>query len=938
MDKADDNRLPETSAGDAPNALADFTPAELGALVDLGGDVIWRLDAELRVTLLLYRPRPGGRWLRSMPAEGGLITDFVPPGPRGEARAADLREILLRRETFNHFVHRLLIADWDARRVVMSAGAPRHDSEGRFAGYQGISKDLTAPIAELRDREIEDLLAASAPDPFATEARLKDYAAAGADWYWEMDAQLRFTYISESVERFTGKSRLGAYGLTGETFLRDDHDPEQWVSLQRTLQAHEPFRDFEYRAGSRGIDPPDKVLWCRISGTPVLDEAGNFKGYRGTGRDITELRLAQEKVRRAERQMTEEEERTRAAVNLRQLIENSQDVISVVDGQGIVQYISPSVETITGLQADTVIGADVFSLIHRDDLRRVRAAFEQGVKDGGSETVIYRSRHLDDRWITLETTGKRVVAGGQIRLVLNSRDVTSRIEAELALRESEGRFRAITEGTPVPLLITRRSDGVVLYANEKAGPALGLDTAELIGRPVQDFFWQPESREERAEKVDTAQLIQEAPLDMRRADGRLIRTIHSLQAITYRGEPAILGCFQDVTEQVNLAEQLRQAQKMEAVGQLTGGVAHDFNNLLAVILGNAELLSELVTEADAARWGPLDAVLRSATRGAELTKRLLAFSRRQSLAPRAIRLDREINSVVEMLQRTLGENIAVKTAHAADPWHCLADPGQVENALLNLAINARDAMPQGGELRIETANTHLDEKFVASIPDLQPGQYVVLTVGDTGAGMSLEVLEHVLEPFYTTKAQGEGTGLGLSMVYGFAKQSGGHLSIASELDRGTTVKLYLPRTEPEAREGTAAVEREISGEMETVLVVEDDADVRELTVSHLDTLGYEVLAAADGGQALSILKNVDDIHLLLTDVVLPGDLNGIELARAAAQVRPVLRVLYMSGYAEDAVLDQGRPSRDATLLQKPFRRTDLARKVREALDGTGGRA
>ena len=386
----------------------------------------------------------------------------------------------------------------------------------------------------------------------------------------------------------------------------------------------------------------------------------------------------------------------------------------------------------------------------------------------------------------------------------------------------------------------------------------------------------------------------------------------------------------DITERKTVEEQLRQAQKMEAVGQLTAGVAHDFNNMLAVILGNAELL-----EHELGKENPqLTSLLRATKRGADLTQHLLAFSRRQALNPKVINANDLIADITGLLRRILEEHIDIEAVTGAGLWNCEVDPAQLENTLVNLAINARDAMSDGGKLTIETANARLDDDHAAAQAEVRPGQYVMLAITDNGSGMPPEVREHVFEPFFTTKAVGAGSGLGLSMVYGFVKQSGGHVTIYSEQGEGTTIKLYLPRsTETETAKLIPATDQVPVARGETVLVVEDDPEVRTLVVSLLSSLGYQIMEAATGAAALEQLGSTTRVNLLLTDVMLAGGMNGRELATEVERRAPGIQVLYMSGYTENAIVHHGRLDADAELLQKPFRRADLARAVRKALDG-----
>jgi PAS domain S-box-containing protein len=384
----------------------------------------------------------------------------------------------------------------------------------------------------------------------------------------------------------------------------------------------------------------------------------------------------------------------------------------------------------------------------------------------------------------------------------------------------------------------------------------------------------------------------------------------------------------DITEQKEAQRHLEQAHKMEAIGKLTGGVAHDFNNLLAVISGNAELL-----QAKTGKDNPLvQAILRSTSRGAELTRQLLAFSRRQSLRPRVLDLTGLVAETFELVRRTLGAIIEVIIEGQAGLWPALADRSQVENALLNLVINARDAMPDGGRLTIACHNASLDNDAAARHPEALPGDYVMLAITDSGAGMTPEVLAQAFEPFYTTKEVGEGSGLGLSMVYGFAKQSGGHVMIDSEVGQGTTIKLYLPRAHRAAAETVTQSDRkEPRGKGETILLVEDNIDMRSVTAEIITGLGYRVIDVPEAEAAMAVAGRGEKIDLVLSDVVLPGGVSGLELARDLQNGQPGLPVIFMSGYPRAVVNRRGMLGAEAVLLHKPFQKRNLAEALRDAL-------
>ena len=407
----------------------------------------------------------------------------------------------------------------------------------------------------------------------------------------------------------------------------------------------------------------------------------------------------------------------------------------------------------------------------------------------------------------------------------------------------------------------------------------------------------------------------------------ILAPVKNAEGVTDR----IIGATRDITDRVKTEERLRDAQRMEAVGQLTGGVAHDFNNLLQVIRGNLELL-EPALEDDPAAQRRLKNALHGADRAAQLTRQLLAFARRQPLAPQVVNLSRLIGDMAALLRRTLGEAIEVETVIGGGLRNTLADPAQVESAILNLALNARDAMAGGGRLTVEVSNAALDEAYARDADGLTPGQFVMIAVSDTGEGMSRETKERVFEPFFTTKGEGKGSGLGLSMVYGFVRQSSGHVRVYSEPGHGTTVKIYLPRTHQGVTPTLTAAAIPDQGDQQSVLVVEDETQVRSAAVEMLKTLGYRCLEAADAQGALDILAGEARIDLVFTDVVMPGPLKTRDFAAHVREKYPGLPILFTSGYTDNAIVHHGRLDEGLHLLSKPYARLDLARKVAQLLE------
>jgi PAS domain S-box-containing protein len=544
----------------------------------------------------------------------------------------------------------------------------------------------------------------------------------------------------------------------------------------------------------------------------------------------------------------------------------------------------------------------------------------------------------DGRTIDVEITSYTLDFQQRAAVLVVARDITESKRAEAALRESEAVARGVLD-TALDAYIRMDQDGRITEWNVMAEAVFGWPRAEAIGRSVADTIIPPDQREAHRKGLARFLATGEAPILNRRIELQALHrsgkefpielTIMALS--TDRGR--VFSAFvRDLREKKQAEEQLRQAQKMEAVGQLTGGVAHDFNNLLTVVIGSLDLAGER-TAHEPQLTALINQALSAADKGAALTHRLLAFSRQQALQPTNTDLNQVVTGMNDLLRRTLGEQVEIDVRLNQDLWTALADKSQVESALLNLAINSRDAMPDGGKLTIETANAHLDADYAARNAEVAPDDYVVLAVSDTGGGMPPEVVERAFEPFFTTKGIGKGSGLGLSMIYGFAKQSGGHLKIYSELGHGTTVRLYLPSAKAlQTAVPAPAASSESHRGSETILVVEDDADVRQLAVTQLKSLGYRVLEASDGTGALALLRDDESIDLLFTDVVMPGGMTGRQLAEESRRLRPEMKVLFTSGYTQNSIVHQGKLDHGVHLLSKPYRRDGLARKIRDVLD------
>ncbi len=617
-------------------------------------------------------------------------------------------------------------------------------------------------------------------------------------------------------------------------------------------------------------------------------------------------------------------------------------LVVVLDPEGRIVRFNAACEKTTGYAFEEVKGRKVWDfLLVPEETAPVKGVFKELREEAiPNEFVNYWITKRGDRRLISWSNSTVLDAAGGVRFVVGTGiDITEQTEAEQALQEREAELSAILNAA-VDAIITISEAGIIQGLNRAAVRMFGYDAAELIGQNVHILMPEPDrSRHggylERYLATKERRIIGVGrEVEALRKDGTTFPVHLSVSDVTLPGRRIFTGVLHDITERRVREEQLRQAMKMEAVGQLTGGIAHDFNNLLTVITGNLEMLEARLEGNEQARELAAQAQ-EAADLGADLTGRLLAFGRRQPLAPKSTNLNALVLDMTEILRRSLGEAIQISSVLASDLEQARVDPGQLQNALLNLALNARDAMPKGGVLVIETANAELDDDYASLHPDVSAGRYVRLSVSDTGAGMSREVQERALEPFFTTKVTGSGTGLGLSMVYGFAKQSNGHLMLYSEAGKGTTVNLYLPSLlaaeKPAAP--TAPFAQEAQGQGESILVVEDDPRVRGISVGRLEQLGYHVLEAEDAHGALAVMAQAPKIDLLFTDIVMPGGKSGRDLAREVLARDPRVKVVYTTGFADTAALGADGHLEDGdNLLRKPYKTADLARKLREVLD------
>jgi PAS domain S-box-containing protein len=645
-----------------------------------------------------------------------------------------------------------------------------------------------------------------------------------------------------------------------------------------------------------------------------------------------------------ERKVEERTQTLRASeTQLRTLAESMPGFVYITDEAFNNIYINPQFAAYTGLPMAALLSQGWQQIVHQDDLPAVTQALQ-------SATNLYQlecrlRRHDGEyRWFLARSTLTLAENGGGSAWIGTVTDINDRKQAEAEMVDTNAMLEKLVAERSRELDRIFRLSTDLLAVADFSGQYVSVSPAweQITGRPVAEAlasnyidFVHPDHIAKVAE--DFAALHEGKPVwcenRYRRADGTY-RWL-SWRAVSMVEEQRIYAVARDITAEKDRDEQLRQSQKMEVVGQLTGGIAHDFNNLLTIIMGSLELLQRGLPATDAKSTRRIDAAMEGARRAAALTHRLLAFARRSPLEPKPVEPDRLVAGMSDMLHRVLGEHIALETVAAAGLWRVQADVNQLENSILNLAVNARDAMPEGGRLTIETQNAFLDETYAAARGDVAPGQYVMIAVTDTGTGMTADVRERVFEPFFTTKPQGHGTGLGLAQVYGFIKQSNGHVMIYSEPGQGTSVKLYLPRLRGAVPEDTrpatpATVAPASRGE--TILVVEDEENVRNFSVEVLEDYGYHVVAAENADGALRALEDVAEIDMLFTDVVLTGQMNGRLLANEVLRRRPKAAVLFTTGYTRNAIVHHGRLDDGIDFIGKPFTASALGQMVRKVLD------
>jgi PAS domain S-box-containing protein len=726
------------------------------------------------------------------------------------------------------------------------------------------------------------------------------------------------------MESFLGLPREKILGETCHALLHKTPRPVPGCPFRRSMESR--------RRESMEVEIPEKRMWVKLTVDPMIDDGGRIAGAIHYFSDITP-------VKEAERAAIRQSER------LVSLMNNVPGIVYRGLRDWSVTFIGSNVKGSTGYAPEEFLSGAVSwrEIIHPEDLETVKRTFREAVQE--KRTVLrveYRARHKDGgirviadrRQLIYDAEGNFIHVDG---LLL---DISDRKRSEEALREANGKFQALIEASPLAI-VALTPEGHVTMWNTAAERMTGWNEGEALGRLLPIV---PEEKKGEFQALlargRAGEQLSGVELRRQKKDGSPIDiSIWTSPMRDCRGEVAgIMSVWADVTERKrmeealrNSEEQLRQSQRMEGIGRLAGGVAHDFNNLLTAIGGYSDLLIHRLDGSSPMRRD-VEEIRKAGERAASLTRQLLAFSRQQVLQPKVLDLNAAVADMDRMLRRLIGEDIDLVAVLKPGLGTVMADPGQVEQIIMNLVVNARDAMPRGGKVTIETRNVELDERYVCRHAVVQPGTYVLLSISDTGSGMDEVTKDRLFEPFYTTKEKGKGTGLGLSTVYGIVKQSGGYIWVYSEIGLGTTFKVYFPRfagTSPEAKKEWASDSAPRG--RETVLVAEDEEMVRTLIRGILERNGYTVLTASDGDEAISAASKCrDPIHLILTDVVMPKR-GGRDVAESLARIHPGAKVLYMSGYTDESIVHHGVLEEGIAFIEKPFTPDALLRKVRQVL-------
>jgi PAS domain S-box-containing protein len=812
--------------------------------------------------------------------------------------------------------YRLRRAD-GAYRWHLAKGLPVRDENGAIVNWMGIAIDIhDSKVSQLELSEKSERLRLA-------EARLSAILATEPECVKLIAPDQTLEYMNpaglamiqaDSLEQVKGQSVLD---------LLDPRYRSAYEELTRNVLLGESGRlEFEI-AGLRG-----RRLWLETHAVPLLDAQGKASHVLAVTRDITERRAAQQALQASE-------------ARFRALIENSGDAIGLLSRETEVLYASPATSRILGYTPDELVGRRAMDLVHPEDVPAIESELRE-IVDRPYQAANLRARiqHKDGTWRILEGTFTNLLHDPNIRaIVSNYRDVTDRVRAAEALLQSEKRFEAAFRSSPLPKGISTLAEGRCLDVNDAFLQMVGYKREEIVGRTAQEVnIWERTAdREHMVRQLAETGRVSGLQTTFRTRTGEIREIELFARLVELDSVPCILGISRDVTEAKNLELQLQQAQKMEAVGQLAGGVAHDFNNLVMIINGCAELIKDAVGD-NPAVLELAEQVLDAGRKAASLTKQLLAFSRRQPQDLKVFDLRDVVTRFCKILPRFVREDIEIKVSPHAEAGLVFADPGQIEQVIMNLVLNARDAMPGGGKLTVETNNLELSaDSFIHHGVKVPPGRYVMLAIRDTGTGMDAEVRKHIFEPFFTTKEVGKGTGLGLATVYGIVKQNQGFVFVDSELGRGTTLKVYFPRRDggKKSKQSAPATKIETAAGSETILVVEDEKAVRSVVAQCLSSRGYTVLEAEHGAAGLQICRgHHGPIHVLLSDVVMPG-MTGPEFVRAALGIHPEAQVIFMSGHSDRGVEAHGLKVKPA-ILRKPMELMELLKTVRSLLNQKQG--
>ncbi|SIR08272.1 PAS domain S-box-containing protein [Janthinobacterium sp. TND4EL3] len=743
---------------------------------------------------------------------------------------------------------------------------------------------------------------------------------------WTAGVDGKLDYVAQRWREWTGGSGLGSSWLEA---IHAEDVPRVWAAWSEAVGSGQPL-DQEMRVRRQD----GRYRWVHSRAYCRKDESGQPVKWYGSCEDIDEHWQARNALLDSEAQF-------------RSLASTMPNQAWLAHGSGATYWVNEQVCAYTGQTMKSLVSSGFRHCVHPDDLQATQKSWEHAVATAGAYEYEFRMRRADGqyRWFLARALPLIDEAGTVLRWVGTNTDVqeqknvlermaylNSSLELEMANRTAD-RDRMWRLSTDIMLVADLA--GMIIAVNPAWSKILDRPEVESLG---MDFISLVHPDDRMAALQDLSRLAHGAPT--LRMENRYRRRDGGYRWISWTAVPAqklIHAIGRDVTDEkearlalVRSEQALLQAQKLESIGKLTGGVAHDFNNVLQIISGNLQLLKLTVADSPQAAQR-LDSAASAVERGAKLSSQLLAFARRQPLKPLVTDLGHLLRRMHELIRRALGEDIAEETFISDGLWHTLVDPNQMENVLLNMAINARDAMDKGGRLTFTLSNVTLDAEYASLHADVLEGQYVLLTITDTGHGMARDVIDQIFEPFFTTKREGEGTGLGLSMAYGFIRQSAGHIKVHSAPGAGTTFKIYLPRSLEKLAEPPPGLSGPVLGGSETILVVEDDAPVQHTVVDMLRGLGYEVLHADDGASALALLGTGVAVDLLFTDVVMPGPVSSKELAQQARLLLPELAVLFTSGYTHNAIMQGGRLDPGVELLSKPYRREDLARRLRHLL-------